>query len=154
MADYLTETVNKDFELVTVRTDWSPRRRSSRGGMYAAGPGINIALKPEYMCTLTQPSRFYEYPSFDENKVYGGFYYTKPLLKLYATVAHEVAHAIQFFEQTQAQQKVKPHGNEFKKHYADLRTTFVNPLIEEQSALTEQYNAVYNRIRSSVRVFT
>ena len=27
-----------------MKLDWSPNRRSSRGGMYADGPGINIAM--------------------------------------------------------------------------------------------------------------
>ena len=33
------------FKLATVTFDWSPKRRSSRGGYYSDGPGINIAMK-------------------------------------------------------------------------------------------------------------
>ena len=32
------------FKLASVKLDWSPNRRSSRGGYYADGPGINIAM--------------------------------------------------------------------------------------------------------------
>ena len=32
------------FKLTSIKLDWSPKRRSSRGGMYADGPGINMAM--------------------------------------------------------------------------------------------------------------
>ena len=42
------ETIQKEvyvkFKLASVKLDWSPNRRSSRGGYYADGPGINIAM--------------------------------------------------------------------------------------------------------------
>ena len=36
--------IYKKFKLSSVKLDWSINRRSSRGGMYADGPGINIAM--------------------------------------------------------------------------------------------------------------
>ena len=38
------EEIYVDFKLASVKLDWSLKRSCSRGGMYADGPGINIAM--------------------------------------------------------------------------------------------------------------
>lgn len=154
MADFITQHINRKFELVTVKTDWSPKRRGSRGGMYAKGPGINMALDHRYLQNRHTVTKWYEYASFDSHTVYGGFYYTNPRIKLLALTAHEVAHAIQFFEQVQTGIRVKPHGTEFKSHYATLRKEFVNHLIEDQKTLFNEYTKANESFKANVRLLT
>ena len=38
------EEIYVNFALASVKLDWDKKRRSSRGGMYTDGPGINIAM--------------------------------------------------------------------------------------------------------------
>jgi predicted SprT family Zn-dependent metalloprotease len=83
--------------------------------------------------------RFYEYPSFDADRVIGGFYSRRPYDKLEATIAHEVAHAIQFFAYKKLNTSCKPHGRMFKDYYAMLRQKFINAKLPEQKALAADY---------------
>ena len=137
-----------DFALHKCVLDWSPRRRSSRGGWYATGPGINIAMniiaKPR-----TDPYRMYEYQSFDTDPIIGGFYATDPDLALGMTVCHEMAHAVQFFRVVQlGQPRDKPHGLAFKQPYSKLRAAILNPLLHSQSLYKERYDKmVYETVK-------
>lgn len=140
---YVQKNMYSDFRLNT-KLDWARNRTSSRGGLYKDGPGINIAMfnsamlyhDPKYVY------RFYEYPSYDDNKIIGGFYARDTSLKVETIVAHEVAHAIQFFEYSKFSTRCKPHGPKFKQHYKLLRETFINGRLPEQSALKTEYNAL------------
>lgn len=129
-----------DFVLHKCVLDWSPRRRSSRGGWYSTGPGINIAMA--IACkTRTTPYRMYEYPSFDGDPVIGGFYSADPDLALGMTICHEMAHAVQFFRIKHLEQpRGKPHGEQFKTPYSLLRKTILNPLIHSEALYKEQYD--------------
>ena len=55
--------IYKKFKLSSVKLDWSINRRSSRGGMYADGPGINIAMLGCCRDHKGQIYRVYEYSS-------------------------------------------------------------------------------------------
>ena len=68
---------------------------------------------------------------------------------LLAVVAHEVAHAIQFWLRYYNSTPVpKPHGKEFKKHYAKLRAVFVNPLLPDQEEMGRTYREFKNIVVS------
>lgn len=134
-----------DYRLATIKFDYSSRRRSSRGGIYAAGPGINIAMN-WFPKSFTGVGRFYEYPSFDANKTIGGFYYDDPILKLKAIIVHEMAHTIQFFEYKKIGIRCKPHGPIFKKYYAELREEFINHLLKDQKQLKIRYEKAIEEI--------
>lgn len=140
---YVQKNMYSDFKL-DVKLDWARNRTSSRGGIYKNGPGINIAMYPTAML-YHDPKyvyRFYEYPSYDANNVIGGFYARESTLKVEAVVAHEVAHAIQFFEYKKFSTRCKPHGPKFKQHYKLLRETFINDRLPEQASLRTEYNAL------------
>ena len=66
--------IYKKFKLGSVKLDWSINRRSSRGGMYADGPGINIAMRGCCRDHKGQIYRVYEYSSFNDDPDIGGFY--------------------------------------------------------------------------------
>lgn len=145
---FIKETVYPDFTC-TVKLDWKFNRRCSRGGIYKDGPGINIAMGSAALVYLTYPEiyRFYEYPSFDSDRHIGGFYATDYKLKLQAIIAHEVAHAVQFFEYKKLGTRCKPHGPVFKKYYKLLRDNFVNPNLPSQAELTKTYNEYLKTIQ-------
>ena len=66
------EEIYVDFQLASVKLDWSLKRSCSRGGMYADGPGINIAMA---WLHKRQGSIYYvrEYASFNKDEEIGGF---------------------------------------------------------------------------------
>ena len=145
------ETYDSKFALST-KLDWSPRRRSSRGGLYSNGPGINIAMNASV--PNTQGSvvyRFYEYPSYDSDKVIGGFYAIDPYIKLEAIITHEIAHALQFYHYVKSNTRCKPHGPVFKSFYSALRKQFINHKLPDQLALEKDYNS-YKPAISSILV--
>lgn len=139
ISSYIRKQYFSDYMLEMVKLDWNPRRRSSRGGIYAAGPGINIAMRAEFMEECKTVRRFYEYASYDSNTIIGGFYYTNPMFKLKTIIAHEMAHTAQFFEYKKLNYRCKPHGPTFKKFYKDFRLQFINQHIENQEELHKAY---------------
>lgn len=141
ISAYIRSKYFSDYLLEVVRLDWNPKRRSSRGGIYAKGPGINIAMKSEFLLDKVPVNRFYEYASYNNNTIIGGFYYTKPLLKLKTIVAHEMAHTAQFYEYKKLDYRCKPHGPTFKKFYKDFRLQFINQHVENQDLLIKDYTA-------------
>lgn len=140
LEKFIQTNVYKDFTCA-IKLDWDYRRRTSRGGIYKNGPGINIAMASAALVDLDNDSiyRFYEYPSYDYDPVIGGFYAQDYLLKLQSVVAHEVAHAVQFFEYSKLKVRCKPHGPIFKKYYSIFRKTFINSRIPKQAALQKIY---------------
>jgi hypothetical protein len=107
--------------------DHSPKRVTSRGGMYAKGPGINLALNS--FTRFKQPDgtyKFNEYPSFAKDPVIGSVIGSFDKCTK-ALVVHEIAHAVQFYYvKINDIKNDKPHGALFKRFYADLRKEFVN----------------------------
>jgi hypothetical protein len=144
---YVQHNMYSDFKLDT-KLDWARNRTSSRGGIYKNGPGINIAMYSTAMLYHDPKHvyRFYEYPSYDSDKTIGGFYARDTTLKLEAVIAHEVAHAIQFFEYKKLSTRCKPHGPKFKQHYKLLRQLFINDRLPEQSALITEYNKLLSTL--------
>jgi hypothetical protein len=136
----------EDFCLAKLSMDWSPRRRSSRGGWYdsAGGPGINMAMSLYFGNDKLPISYSYEYASFDKHPVIGGFYYTKDskYLRGAMVVCHEMAHAAQFYSSRQLYKQIdRPHGESFKQPYSTIRINLFNYLIpKNQHELASKYN--------------
>ena len=118
------------FSLSVIKTDWAKSRRTSRGGKYSAGYGINMAMWPMYYYYGVD-FQYQEYPSFDKDPVIGGF--LSPAWKglaLEALTIHEVAHAAQYFFIISTKLGGEtPHGRLFKANYAKLRTELLNKRI-------------------------
>lgn len=147
MESWVKQNLFSDFTLVS-KFDWSPSRRSSRGGIYKSGPGINIAIY-HIPRVAGEIYRFYEYPSFDANNTIGGFYSRRPYDKLEAIIAHEVAHAIQFFAYKKLNTRCKPHGPIFKEYYSILRKQFINSKLPEQKPLAAEYQTYVSKLQAN-----
>ncbi len=129
----------KDFAIHKCTLDWSPRRKTSRGGWYATGPGINIAMN-NFIKPRTEVFRVYEYPSFDSAPFIGGFYASDPNLVIGMTICHEMAHAVQFYRVLQlGYPRGKPHGEDFKQPYSLIRRAIFNKLLPNQVKMKQEY---------------
>lgn len=140
LESWIKTNLFSDFT-ITAKFDWSPARRSSRGGIYKTGPGINMAMYWAVPDNQGEVYRFREYPSFDADPYIGGFYSTVPYHKLEAILAHEVAHAVQFFYYKKSNTRCTPHGPVFKQYYKMLRQQFVNQNIPNQYVLQQNYDS-------------
>lgn len=149
VKDWAVANVYSDFTL-QVKLDWSDKRRSSRGGMYADGPGINLAMYHAYKDYKGEIYRFMEYPSFDKDPHIGGFYAKDPYLKLECVVLHEIAHALQFLSYRKNSVRCKPHGPVFKNFYKRLRTEFLNHKLPNQAALKTDHDDYVNKLNRGV----
>jgi hypothetical protein len=145
---WVQENIFSDFR-VTAKFDWSPSRRTSRGGIYKDGPGVNMAMHLAMPNNQGNTYLFHEYPSFHLDKHIGGFYSTRAEDKLEAILVHEIAHAIQFFAYKKLDIRCKPHGPVFKQYYKLLRQQFVNPKLPSQSALKRDYDTYIAKIQTS-----
>ena len=134
------EEIYVDFQLASVKLDWSLKRSCSRGGMYADGPGINIAMA---WLHKRQGSIYYvrEYASFNKDEEIGGFYSKNQWHQLEMVILHEIAHALQYYSYKLNKFRCKPHGPTFKNFYRRLRNVFLNPYLPEQKELKEKYDA-------------
>lgn len=148
VESWVQETLFSDFKLATIKTDWNKKRKSHRGGYYASGPGINIAMHFLYSYKHPPVSRFYEYPSFDNDTVIGGFYYYYADFHMKVVVLHEIAHAVQFYYFKTHSYRGKPHGEEFKKYYALLREQFLNKLLPCQITAKNDYKDFISSIQN------
>ena len=152
VESWIQQNLFADFK-VTAKFDWNPKRRSSRGGIYKSGPGINMAMYWAVPNNEGCTYRFNEYPSFDNDKYIGGFYSQNPYDKLDAIVVHEIAHAVQFFYYKKSGTKCTPHGPVFKKYYKILREEFVNHKLLNQTYLARDYEAyVYNIQKNNLAI--
>lgn len=145
---WVQENVFSDFK-VTARFDWNPSRKSSRGGIYKDGPGINMAMYWAIPNNYGNTYKFNEYRSFDGDRYIGGFYSTRPEDKLEAILVHEIAHAVQFFAYKKLNIRCKPHGPVFKKYYKMLRQHFVNPNLPDQAALKKDYDSYFDKLQAN-----
>lgn len=140
VESWIKSNVYSDFS-VNYKFDWNPSRRSSRGGIYKDGPGINMAMYWAVPNNLGTTYRFYEYKSFDSDKYIGGFFSRNPYDKLEAILLHEVAHAVQFFSYKKTGTRCKPHGPVFKHFYKLLRQQFLNNKLPQQDPLRSDYES-------------
>ena len=140
VAKHCKEEIYVDFELASIKLDWSLKRSCSRGGMYADGPGINIAMA---WLHKRQGSIYYvrEYASFNKDEEIGGFYSQNQWHQLEMVILHEIAHALQYYSYKLNKFRCKPHGPTFKNFYRRLRNVFLNPYLPDQKQLKEKYDA-------------
>lgn len=148
---WVQKNLYADFTLRT-KLDWNPARKNHRGGIYKDGPGISIAMYWAMPTNNDEVYKFHEYASYDTDKHIGGFYATDPYLRLEACIAHEVAHAVQFFSYTKTNTRCSPHGPVFKHYYKLLRQTFINARIPVQEPLKQEYTNYVNSITSAYGV--
>ena len=144
MEWYCEEYFIPGFKLSVKKYDWDVKRKSSRGGYYASGPGINIAMN--ILSYRGGINRMYEYSSFDADPVIGGFYSYGGSCVMRMILAHEIAHAVQRTWDRMKEQRSKPHGEEFKKYYKALRWEFVNKHLPDQV----QAKADYDRLKAEI----
>ena len=155
---YIQTEIYKKFKLAQVNLDWNPRRRTSRGGHYSAGPGISIAMhsmvpeSPFGDDDLIEIYRVYEYKSFDADKEIGGIYSNFKYQKLQLVVLHEIAHALQYYSYRINNFRCKPHGITFKNFYRRLRNKFLNPFLPDQNKFKMLYNKEINALKSKSAV--
>ena len=138
--------IYKKFKLSSVKLDWSINRRSSRGGMYADGPGINIAMLGCCRDHKGQIYRVYEYSSFNDEPDIGGFYTRRSYDKLDMVILHEIAHALQYYSYKINRHRCKPHGPVWKNFYSRLRNTFLNNTLEKQHEMANEYQRIKDEI--------
>lgn len=144
---WVVNNIYSDFVLDSIKLDWNPKRRSHRGGYYADGPGINMAmaLLPKTPKGITL--RFYEYRSFDTDPHIGGFYTDDSNQHNQAIVLHEVAHAVQFYSYKINNTRCKPHGPMFKNFYKRLRQGMLNPYLPNQQLLKKDYEDYLKKLQ-------
>jgi len=83
----------------------------------------------------------YEYASFDDSAVIGGFYSNDSNLAQGMIVCHEMAHAAQFYRKKILNASVdSPHGKSFKQPYAQLRKKILNPKLPNQAEMKRLYS--------------
>ncbi len=141
------DNIYQKFNLESIKLDWSINRRSSRGGFYADGPGINIAMLG--CCTDSDSiQRVYEYKSFDSDPVIGGIYTRTKFQRLELVLLHEIAHALQYYSYRVNNFRCKPHGTTWKNFYRRLRVEFLNPQLENQVELKAEYDKMKKQIET------
>lgn len=134
------------FTLQRCSLDWSPNRTAHKGGWYSSGPGINLSM---WLLSRDRGDifRIYEYRSFDEDRIIGGFYTTDANLATGMIVCHEMAHAVQFFRMKELNKQIdRPHGESFKTPYRILRKTLLNPLLPDQKEMRDRYNLYVKKL--------
>jgi hypothetical protein len=153
MEAYVQKRYNvPDFKLKVI-ISFGERRKVSRGGTKGGLPFINIVGK-RYAEALESNKMTYlnEYAHIRNDPVIGQILNTTWQTALAGIVAHEVAHAVQFFPTTKESamgvygvENLNSNDKALAKHnwfwqriYADLRTEFVNTenSIEETPVVT------------------
>tara|TARA_R100001129_G_scaffold186671_1_gene180299 strand:+ start:1056 stop:1625 length:570 start_codon:yes stop_codon:yes gene_type:complete len=123
----VTRVVNKNFEGATY------------GGLY------QIQINLNYWQHRNGAGIEEEYAAFANNPVYGDRQVTDVDDRLLITVAHEVAHHVQY-RIMQADHRIKrsvwkkPHGDGFQRIYRWLRQDLVNPIIDAKIAEQDKLN--------------
>jgi len=100
--------------------------QQSNGGCYK----INIDIKGAHQ--EAKAGKFHEYKAFENDPVIGAFKTDDVEAVIAATVAHEVAHHVQYrygpCTRWLKKSYRKPHGDGFKDIYRILRARVVNPV--------------------------
>lgn len=137
------------FELSVKKLDWSLDRTRSQGGRYPKGYGISIKMN-SYLSWPEGTYRIYEYASYNNHPVIGGFYTRNPLDNLKMTICHEMAHAVQYYLYDKGSPRDSPHGTVFKTVYKSLRAKYVNPYLPDQKMARREYDAFIKEIKKEI----
>lgn len=144
METYVQTQYNvPDFKLKVILS-YGERRRISRGGSRGGKPYINIVCK-RFAASLDagELTDFHEYNHISNDPVIGNLKGVSWETALTALIAHEVAHAVQFFPLTKRSAMdmlgvdsldgrnsiLEKHNWFWQRIYADLRTKFVNGVV-------------------------
>ena len=136
----------ESFALSDAKFDWSERRTRSRGGRYAWGYGISIAM---HRATKYDPKgvhKVYEYRSYASDPIIGSIYIRNPLDGLRMIILHELAHTMQYYHYYKFGYRCKPHGKMFKKWYKMLRVNFLNDTLPNQQICKAKYEKDIERL--------
>ena len=141
------------INLVT-KVDFSTRRRSHRGGMYAKGPGISMAgscftQAYSYYKIDGGYSKFEEYPSFKRDPIIGSAFVNNLEQLIALNTGHEVAHACQWyliFQDKLYANKENGHGEFFQKIYQKIRLV-LNKELPDQLEAQRSYNDFLKSIK-------
>jgi hypothetical protein len=102
------------------------------GGCWKGQAYVSFGLSPEgWFNPKIKHNR--EYKRYAKSPYIGSFTTKKSSLVHKATVAHEIAHAIQFWNGNPG----KPHGYEWRIIYRKIREVWVNPYINGNESETQ-----------------
>lgn len=147
-TQFIKDNMYPRFYLGSVKLDWSPKRRCDRGGWYAKGPGISMAMHNAF--EVINPFYSYEYSSFNKDSDISGFYCWEAELQLKMRTVHEVAHAVQFFaDKIMGVPIDTPHGPSFTSVYRSMRRELVNPLIPNQAEAKKHFEDHVKKVAKS-----
>lgn len=130
----------KEYELDLTKADVDRAVRVTRlvdkgwcnGATYGGRNVIQINLS--YWQHSDKPHYEREYKAYDSDKVIGGRQVRNLEESLWMTVAHEVAHHVQYAQCPRIKRfrknYRKPHGDCFKTIYRYLRKDFINPMLD------------------------
>jgi hypothetical protein len=149
MVDYIKVKYNCSEMVLKVVLDFSDRARCSRAGRDAKGRGTMKLAMARFLRhhNANLKMHFTEYDSFKSSPIIGELDNVTWRIALRATIAHEIAHVVQFVSipATHAAEvlgfsaydgvskQFKGHGKFFKEIYADLREEFVNSFVLDSS---------------------
>lgn len=122
----------------TLKLDWSPTRKFSRGGLYSNNPGVNYAMVQTVHSI--EDNFFGEYASFSADPYIGSVKTTNWELICYTLSCHEQAHAIRGFQEDGAAARV--HDSHWKDVYRILRNKFVNPFLKKKWEVDKSANTI------------
>lgn len=157
-AEQILKQDNPNFAVTIVKCDWDPTRIAHRGGLYKGIPGINMAMYRLFGVATwvlnpdvpKEPFRVHEYPRLDTDPIIGGFYTDNVFDRARCYVAHEVAHALQFYhKKLNPKTYDRPHGLSFQHPYAVLRKAMVNPTLPNQKEMLAKYNEFINMVKKN-----
>ena len=93
-------------------------------------PGRRGVWKQATDCAKQDRWLFVEYTHIHQSSDIGGFISDNPLDHIRALIAHELAHAVHWWNiETLSEEDTKSHGTAWQAIYRALRSTWVNPLI-------------------------
>lgn len=149
VENYL-QTLNSRFKLSVAKFYYSPDIRVSHGGFYrqADGEGYLIEIAMNFFISNKNTThRVYEHPSYDSDKIIGGFYTSDYIDGIKMTICHEMAHAFQHFLYNRGFVRESGHGELFKSIYRPLRELFVNHSLPDQCEAESVYKQHLYKIR-------
>lgn len=135
----------------TVKVDWSTSRSTHRGGLYAKGPGMNLA--GDSFLTFIKSFKkhgivyFQEYKSYEKDPIIGSAFADKWETYVGLVVGHEAAHAAQYYTETVRKlPRSAPHGPFFKQIYTMIRRE-LNKELPDQLIEQKKYQDLLKSIR-------
>ena len=134
-----------------VKVDWAISRSTHRGGLYAKGPGMNLAGN-SFLKFINSYKKhgivyFQEYKSYEKDPIIGSAFADKWETYVGLVVGHEAAHAAQYYtENVRKLPRSVAHGDFFKKIYNIIRME-LNKELPDQFIKQKEYQDLLKSIR-------